>query len=573
VQLVLAPGVKAEVAGAPVGGSGVLNFLTGTAVLNPVTGALDISAGGGGPGFATPAIALGTAAAAGAAATVIRSDATIVAFDTTAPVTQAFSDVAAPGAAVVAARRDHVHGMPANPGGASYATPAVVLGTVAAPGVAGTGIRSDSTIVAFDGTVPVTQAFADAAATGAAAVAARRDHVHGMPANPAPAFASPSIALGTAAAAGAAATVIRSDATIVAFDATVPVTQAFSDVAATGAATVAARRDHKHGMPANPGGASYATPAIVLGTVAAPGVASTGIRSDSTIVAFDGTVPVTQAFADAAATGAATVAARRDHVHGMPANPTPAFASPTIALGTAAAAGAAATVIRSDATILAFDVTAPVTQAFSDAAATGAATVAARRDHKHGMPANPAPAFASPSIALGTAAGAGAAATVIRSDATIAAFDATVPVTQAFSDVAATGAAVVAARRDHVHGMPAAPATATTTYVYSYAGSLVAFTSIMPIGPVAAGNIGTVEINVGTAPLGQAVIVDILKNGTSIYNLTPANRPQIAAGGSTGTGGAPDSPAVLTTDRLTVKIAQVGSTLAGAALTVQIPVA
>jgi hypothetical protein len=64
-------------------------------------------------------------------------------------------------------------------------------------------------------------------------------------------------------------------------------------------------------------------------------------------------------------------------------------------------------------------------------------------------------AFATPSIALATSASGGAASTVIRSDATIAAFDATAPVTQAFSDVAATGSAAFAARRDHKHGMPA----------------------------------------------------------------------------------------------------------------------
>jgi hypothetical protein len=64
---------------------------------------------------------------------------------------------------------------------------------------------------------------------------------------------------------------------------------------------------------------SFATPAIVLGTAAAAGAASTVIRSDSTIVAFDATVPVTQAYSDAAATGSAAVAARRDHRHGMPA--------------------------------------------------------------------------------------------------------------------------------------------------------------------------------------------------------------------------------------------------------------
>jgi hypothetical protein len=72
----------------------------------------------GAPSFATPAIVLGTAAAAGAASTVIRSDSTIVAFDATAPTTQAFGDTAATGSAAVAARRDHLHGMPDSPAGA-----------------------------------------------------------------------------------------------------------------------------------------------------------------------------------------------------------------------------------------------------------------------------------------------------------------------------------------------------------------------------------------------------------------------------------------------------------------------
>lgn len=61
------------------------------------------------------------------------------------------------------------------------------------------------------------------------------------------------------------------------------------------------------------------------------------------------------------------------------------FATPAVVLGSAAAAGAATTVIRSDSTIVAFDATAPSTQAVGDAAATGAAAVAARRDHKHAI--------------------------------------------------------------------------------------------------------------------------------------------------------------------------------------------
>ncbi len=131
-------------------------------------------------------------------------------------------------------------------------------------------------------------------------------------------------------------------------------------------------------------GVTYGTPAVVLGTAAAAGSTDEAIRRDSTIVAFDATVPTTQAFGDAAATGSAAVAARRDHKHAMPS-----FATPAIVLGSSAAAGSAATPIRSDGTIAAFDATSPSTQAFGDAAAVGTAAFAARRDHKHAMPANP----------------------------------------------------------------------------------------------------------------------------------------------------------------------------------------
>lgn len=60
----------------------------------------------------------------------------------------------------------------------SFATPAVVLGSAAAAGAAGTIIRSDSTIEAFDATDPAATVPGDAAAVGVAAKAARRDHVH-----------------------------------------------------------------------------------------------------------------------------------------------------------------------------------------------------------------------------------------------------------------------------------------------------------------------------------------------------------------------------------------------------------
>jgi hypothetical protein len=67
--------------------------------------------------LAAPAFTLGTANAAGAAATAVASDATLLAFDTTVPSSIAYSASAAAGTAVVAGRRDHTHGMVAGPSG------------------------------------------------------------------------------------------------------------------------------------------------------------------------------------------------------------------------------------------------------------------------------------------------------------------------------------------------------------------------------------------------------------------------------------------------------------------------
>lgn len=111
---------------------------SGITITRTTNGLLVITAGGGGVSYATPSIALGSSAAAGAATTVIRSDSTIAAFDATTP---ANVGTAAVGAVAFAARRDHVHGTGAG-------TP-----TSSAPG--------------------------DAAATGAGPAAAMTNHVHG----------------------------------------------------------------------------------------------------------------------------------------------------------------------------------------------------------------------------------------------------------------------------------------------------------------------------------------------------------------------------------------------------------
>lgn len=82
---------------------------------------------------------------------------------------------------------------------------------------------------------------------------------------------------------------------------------------------------HDHGDADDGGSLSLSlggTPALTLGTTNTAGVATTYIRTDDTILAFDATVPSTQASGDAAAAGSAAVAARRDHKHAMPTEAT-----------------------------------------------------------------------------------------------------------------------------------------------------------------------------------------------------------------------------------------------------------
>jgi len=94
-------------------------------------------------------------------------------------------------------------------------------------------------------------------------------------------------------------------------------------VGATGAtgATGAAGAAGATGAAGADGLATTGTPAVVLSTTAAAGVAATALATDAQIIAFDATVPVTQAFGDAAAAGTAAVTARRDHKHAMPTSP------------------------------------------------------------------------------------------------------------------------------------------------------------------------------------------------------------------------------------------------------------
>jgi hypothetical protein len=85
--------------------------------------------------------------------------------------------------------------------------------------------------------------------------------------------------------------------------------------------------------------------------------------------------------------------------------------------------------------------------------------------------------------------------------------------------------------------------------------------------PVAC-TISQIRASVGTAPTGSSLIVDVNKNGTTLFT-TQSARPTIAVGMFTVTA----VPAVKTLaagDYLTVDVDQVGSTVSGSDLTVQV---
>lgn len=103
---------------------------------------------------------------------------------------------------------------------------------------------------------------------------------------------------------------------------------------------------------------------------------------------------------------------------------------------------------------------------------------------------------------------------------------------------------------------------------FSRSGALVVSTGTGRFRfPFAATLLG-VTAAINTAPTGAAVVVDVHKNGTTIFT-SQANRPSIAiSGNATTSEPAPDVTSVAAGDYLTVDVDQIGSTVAGSDLTV-----
>lgn len=104
---------------------------------------------------------------------------------------------------------------------------------------------------------------------------------------------------------------------------------------------------------------------------------------------------------------------------------------------------------------------------------------------------------------------------------------------------------------------------------YSVPGTLVAAGGAIRIPFPRAATITNVAAVVGTAPTGAAIRVDVNKNGTTIFT-TQGNRPEIAVSTNADNTATPDVTAIAANDYLTVDVDVIGSTVAGADLTVRI---
>jgi hypothetical protein len=81
-----------------------------------------------------------------------------------------------------------------------------------------------------------------------------------------------------------------------------------------------------------------------------------------------------------------------------------------------------------------------------------------------------------------------------------------------------------------------------------------------------------VAASVGTAPTGASVVADVLLNGTTLWGTNPGSRPTITATNYADLTNTPDTTAIAAGDYLTLTIATVGSTIAGADLNVIVTV-
>jgi len=104
---------------------------------------------------------------------------------------------------------------------------------------------------------------------------------------------------------------------------------------------------------------------------------------------------------------------------------------------------------------------------------------------------------------------------------------------------------------------------------FGYQGTLSVKTLEARLHAPFAGIIANITATVNTAPTGSSIILDVLKNDSTIFT-TPANRPTITAGNQDDLSSVPDITSISLNDIFTVEIDQIGSSIAGSDLVLQI---
>lgn len=112
--------------------------------------------------------------------------------------------------------------------------------------------------------------------------------------------------------------------------------------------------------------------------------------------------------------------------------------------------------------------------------------------------------------------------------------------------------------------------TVEQAFTFSFTGPLTTLSGA-PRLPIVGGTyqISSIAAMVAEAPTGSSIILDVNKNGTTIFG-TQANRPTISAESTAASVGAFSVSSVTTGDYVTVDVDQVGSSTPGTHLTVVI---
>ena len=349
----------------------------------------------------------------------------------------------------------------------------------------------------------------------------------------------------------------------------------YSQASTAGVSTNYSRGDHTHGTPALPtpgaigaattghnhtgtydpaGSAASAlssalaadvplgssTPsAVSITAVGSAGSSGSSSHQDHTHAGPGfGSVTAQTSFGASSGDGVASTVARSDHSHGTPAAPSVPSASSSVAAetsyGVSSNAGVATTFSRGDHTHGSPSLTAntPTTSAVGDAGAVGTGTAPAKDDHRHAREG-----FGN------------------------------VTSQTSFGASSANGAATTLARSDHTHGTPTQPAE---TVLFGFTGTAVVTTGVLRWYNRTGRTLTIIGswIAFNTAPTGADGRADVNKNGTTIYT-TQANRPTCTAGTNGGDiSTTPDVTSVADGDFITVDIDVIGSTIAGADVTV-----